>query len=414
MCRGAPLCAPFRIKIFSQERADTGVCPYKFCDNLSIIRANCIFSLKSRKMREQFTLSARRKTISVKVGQVGIGSEHPVAVQSMTNSDTRDPAATLAQIRRLAEAGCEVVRVAVPDKAAAGALPEIVRESPLPVVADIHFNYRLALAALEAGVAKLRINPGNIGGAEHVRALAEAAGSRGVPIRVGVNSGSLEKELLERFGGSTPEALCESALGHCRLLEDAGFTDIVVSLKASDVPTTVRANRLFAARTRYPLHLGVTEAGTRSRGTVLSSVGIGILLAEGIGDTLRVSLTADPEDEITVAYQILSSLGVRSRGAEIISCPSCGRTEVDLIGMAEKVEKLLRKVELPIKVAVMGCVVNGPGEAREADFGIAAGKGNGIVFRRGEPVCRVKERELIPRLLALISEETGITVPLGD
>ncbi|HLA38774.1 MAG TPA: flavodoxin-dependent (E)-4-hydroxy-3-methylbut-2-enyl-diphosphate synthase [Candidatus Glassbacteria bacterium] len=365
-------------------------------------------------MREQFTLSARRKTISVKVGQVGIGSEHPVAVQSMTNSDTRDPAATLAQIRRLAEAGCEVVRVAVPDKAAAGALPEIVRESPLPVVADIHFNYRLALAALDAGVAKLRINPGNIGGAEHVRALAEAAGSRGVPIRVGVNSGSLEKELLERFGGSTPEALCESALGHCRLLEDAGFTDIVVSLKASDVPTTVRANRLFAARTRYPLHLGVTEAGTRSRGTVLSSVGIGILLAEGIGDTLRVSLTADPEDEITVAYQILSSMGVRSRGAEIISCPSCGRTEVDLIGMAEKVEKLLRKVELPIKVAVMGCVVNGPGEAREADFGIAAGKGNGIVFRRGEPVCRVKERELIPRLLALISEETGITVPLGD
>ncbi|MFH1069258.1 MAG: flavodoxin-dependent (E)-4-hydroxy-3-methylbut-2-enyl-diphosphate synthase, partial [Candidatus Glassbacteria bacterium] len=355
-----------------------------------------------------------RETISVRVGAVALGSAHPVAVQSMTNTDTRDPSATLGQIHRLASAGCEIVRVAVPDKSAAAALGAIVRESPLPVVADIHFNYRLALTALEAGVAKLRINPGNIGRAENVRLLATEAKARGVPIRVGVNAGSLEKELLERFGGPTAEALCASAVGHCRLLEAADFTDIVVSIKASDVPTTVRANRLFAGRTRYPLHLGVTEAGTRSRGTVLSSVGIGLLLAEGIGDTLRVSLTADPEDEIAVAYHILSALGVRSRGVEIISCPSCGRTEVDLIGMAEKVEKLLRGVKLPLKVAVMGCVVNGPGEAAEADFGIAAGKGSGVVFRRGEQVCRVKEAELIPRLLELIAEETGITVAMED
>jgi len=356
-------------------------------------------------------LSQRRKTRTVNVGELRIGSGYPVVVQSMTNTDTRDVSATLAQINALAGAGCELVRVAVPDRAAVSALKEIVAASPIPVAADIHFNYRLALDSLQAGVAKLRINPGNIGSAEKVRAVAEQAGKRGVPIRIGVNSGSLEKHLLERFGGPVPEALAESALGHCRILEEAGFSDIVVSIKASDVSTTVAANRLFAGQRDYPIHLGVTEAGTRMRGTVLSSVGIGVLLAEGIGDTIRVSLTADPVEEIGVAYQILAATGVRKRGVEVISCPSCGRAEVDLISLAEEVERRLQGVELPLKVAVMGCVVNGPGEAREADFGIAAGKKNGMVFRKGEKVCTVPEDQLISKLIEIISTETGIEIP---
>ena len=329
----------------------------------------------------------------------------------MTNTNTRDVASTLTQIKALANAGCELVRVAVPNKAAVPALKEIVAASPLPVVADIHFDYRLALASLEAGVAKLRINPGNIGSAGKVRVVAEEAGKRGVPIRIGVNSGSVEEHLLAKYGGPVPEAMTESALDHCRILEKAGFSDIVVSIKASDVSTTVEANRMFATKRDYPIHLGVTEAGTRMRGTVLSSVGIGVLLAEGIGDTIRVSLTADPVEEIGVAYQILAALGVRRRGVEIISCPSCGRTEVDLIGLAEEVERRLQGVELPLKVAVMGCVVNGPGEAREADFGIAAGKGSGMVFRKGEKVCTVPEDQIIPKLLEIILAETGIEIP---
>lgn len=357
------------------------------------------------------TLAPRRKTRTVRVGELSIGSGYPVVVQSMTNTDTGDVSATLAQIHALAAAGCELVRVAVPNGAAAAALKELVAASPLPLAADIHFNYKLALASLEAGVAKLRINPGNIGSAEKVRAVAEQAGKLGVPIRIGVNSGSVEKHLLAGYGGPVPEALAESALGHCRILEEAGFSDTVVSIKASDVCATVAANRLFAGQRDYPIHLGVTEAGTRIRGTVLSSVGIGILLAEGIGDTIRVSLTADPVEEIRVAYRILAAIGLRTRGVEVISCPSCGRTEVDLIGLAEEVERRLQGVELPLKVAVMGCVVNGPGEAREADFGIAAGKGSGMVFRKGEQVCTVPEEGLIPRLLEIISAETGIEIP---
>jgi (E)-4-hydroxy-3-methylbut-2-enyl-diphosphate synthase len=356
-------------------------------------------------------LAPRRETLTVRAGKLAIGSNHPVVVQSMTNTDSKDPEATLGQIEQLAAAGCELVRLAVPGSEAAGRLREIVDNSPLPVVADIHFNYKLALTTLEAGVAKLRINPGNIGGADKVKVLAREASALGVPIRIGVNSGSLEKELLESYGGPTASALAASALGHCRLLEDESFGHIVVSIKASDVPTTVRANREFAALRNYPIHLGVTEAGTLVRGTVNSAAGIGIMLAEGIGDTLRVSLTADPVEEIGVAWKILAALGLRRRGVEIVSCPTCGRTEVDLIGMAERVERLMRPVELPMTVAVMGCVVNGPGEAREADFGIAGGKGNGVVFRGGEQVSRVPESELVEELLRLIEQETGVVIP---
>ncbi len=362
-------------------------------------------------MKEMERLAPRRETITVMAGKLAIGSSHPVVVQSMTNTDSADPEATLAQIEQLASAGCELVRVAVPGKKAAARLGEIVDHSPLPVVADIHFNYRLALAALEAGVAKLRINPGNIGGADKVKVLAREASALSVPIRIGVNSGSLEQELLESHGGPTAKALAASALGHCKLLEDEGFGDILVSIKASDVPTTVLANREFAAVRNYPIHLGITEAGTLIRGTVNSAAGIGILLAEGIGDTLRVSLTADPVEEIDVAWKILAALGTRRRGVEIISCPTCGRTEVDLIGLAERVERLLLPVEQPITVAVMGCVVNGPGEARQADFGIAAGKGNGVVFHAGEQVSRVPESELVEELLRVIERETGVVIP---
>ncbi|HUU27604.1 MAG TPA: flavodoxin-dependent (E)-4-hydroxy-3-methylbut-2-enyl-diphosphate synthase [archaeon] len=364
-------------------------------------------------MKETKPLAPRRPTTTVKVGSLCIGSEYPVLVQSMTNTDTRDAAATLSQIAALKEAGCELVRVAVPDKKALVALKEIVKKSPLPVAADIHFNYRLALGSLEAGVAKLRINPGNIGGPDRVRTIAQAARTRNVPIRIGVNSGSLEKELLLSYGSPTAQALAQSALNHCWLLEEAGFEDIVVSIKASDVTSTVMANRIFAARKNYPIHLGITEAGTTLRGAVRSAAGLGILLAEGIGDTVRVSLTADPVVEVDVAYRILSALGIRRRGVEIISCPTCGRTEVDLISLVEKVERCLRAVDLPLTVAVMGCVVNGPGEAREADYGIAAGKGSGVVFKRGEEVCKVPEGELVRKLLELISEDTGIIIQTG-
>jgi (E)-4-hydroxy-3-methylbut-2-enyl-diphosphate synthase len=350
---------------------------------------------------------ARRATSLVKVGDVIIGSGQPVIVQSMTNTDTRDITATLKQIMELAGAGCELVRVAVADKQAAAALKDIVRDSPLPVVADIHFDYRLALASLDAGAAKLRINPGNIGSAERVKAVASAAAERGVPIRIGVNSGSVEKKLLARYGGPVADALVDSALGHCLLLEDAGFGDIVVSLKATDVLTTVSANRKFAAQRSYPIHLGVTEAGTRLSGSVRSAVGLGLMLAEGIGDTVRVSLTADPVEEIGVAYRILGALGIRRRGVEVISCPTCGRTQVDLIALAEQVERRLGSLDLPLTVAVMGCEVNGPGEAAEADFGIAAGRGGGIIFRKGEKVCKEGEDKLVDRLIEVIAEHTG-------
>ncbi|WP_029898661.1 flavodoxin-dependent (E)-4-hydroxy-3-methylbut-2-enyl-diphosphate synthase [Desulfohalovibrio reitneri] len=326
----------------------------------------------------------RRATRPVRLGPYVIGGGQPIRVQSMCTTDTRDTEATLAQVRDLAAAGCEIVRLAVPDDRAARALPAIVAESPVPLVADIHFDHRLALASAEAGMAGLRINPGNIGGADKVDAVVDAAKKRGLPIRIGVNSGSVEKDLLARFGGPTPEAMVESALSHVAMLERRGFDQIKISLKSSSVTDTIQAYRRMADRADYPLHIGVTEAGTLVRGAVKSSVGLGVLLAEGIGDTLRVSLTHEPTAEMVVAWEILRSLDIRARGPEIVSCPTCGRTEIDLIGLAEEVERRLKDVEEIFTVAVMGCVVNGPGEAREADIGVAGGRDKAVVFRKGE------------------------------
>ena len=347
--------------------------------------------------REEF---ARRKTRQVKAGTLLVGGGAPVSIQSMTKTDTRDPAATLEQIRRLAEAGCELVRCAVPDMEAAKALGEIVAGSPIPVAADIHIDPALAMEALRAGVHKLRINPGNIGAAEDVEPLVREAAERGVPIRIGVNAGSLEREYLQRDGRPTAAGMADSAMGHIRLLEGWGFRDIVVSLKASDVPRTVAAYRLLAERCDYPLHLGITEAGAGEAGVIKSSAGIGALLAEGIGDTIRVSLTEDPVREVEVAWGILKSMGLRRRGPEFISCPTCGRCEVDLATLAAEVERRLKDIEVPITVAVMGCVVNGPGEAREADIGFAAGKGQGAIFKRGELLRSVREEDAVEEIVA--------------
>jgi len=344
-------------------------------------------------------LSEDRRRRQLRLGSVVIGGDAPVAVQSMTNTDTRDVAATVAQIKRLERVGCELVRVAVPDMAAAGRLTEIRQAITIPLIADIHFDYRLALAAVAAGIDGLRLNPGNIGSAARVREVVAACRERGVVIRIGVNGGSLDKNIRARFG-DTPRALVESALDHIRLLERENFELIKVSLKSSSVPATLAAYRELASRVDYPLHIGITEAGTRLRGAVKSAVGIALLLAEGLGDTLRVSLTALPEDEVLVAWEILRSLGLRSRGVELISCPTCGRTEIALIPMAEAVEKALSHIEKPLQVAVMGCVVNGPGEARHADFGIAGGRGIGLLFRRGEVLAKLPEAELVPALVA--------------
>ena len=338
------------------------------------------------------------------MGGVPLGGGAPVSIQSMTNTPTHDVYATLAQIRALAAAGCDIVRVAVPDLEAARAIGTLKAGSPLPLVADIHFDYRLALAAAEQGVDKIRINPGNIGSPRRVEAVAKTCKERRIPIRVGVNGGSLEKELLDKYGGPTPEAMVESALGHIRLLELYGFENICVSLKASSVPATMGAYRLMAERYDYPLHLGVTEAGTRDMGELKAAAGIGGLLGLGIGDTLRVSLTADPVEEVYAARRILKAVGLRREGPELISCPTCGRTQIDLIPMAERVEELLKGVDKPITVAVMGCAVNGPGEARHADVGIAGGKGEGVLFKHGEIVARVPEEELVPGLMKLIGE----------
>lgn len=340
----------------------------------------------------------RRKTRPVRLGPVTVGGDAPVSVQSMTNTDTRNVSATREQIRRLVEAGCEIVRVAVPDREAARALPEIKRDLTVPLVADIHFDYRLALAAIEAGVDGLRINPGNIGGAEKVAAVVKAAQQRGVPIRIGVNAGSLEKDLLAD-GEPTPEAMVESALRHVAMLEKLGFHEIKISLKASHVPLMVNAYRILADKVDYPLHIGVTEAGTPFAGGIKSAVGIGILLWEGIGDTVRVSLTGDPVLEVRAGYEILKSLGLRRRGVELVSCPTCGRTQIDLVSIAQQVEERLAGLDKPLKVAVMGCVVNGPGEARHADVGIAGGKGEGLVFRRGRVLRKVPEELLVDELL---------------
>ncbi|TVM18252.1 4-hydroxy-3-methylbut-2-en-1-yl diphosphate synthase [Oceanidesulfovibrio indonesiensis] len=343
---------------------------------------------------------ARRETRTIRVGDIHIGGAHPVVVQSMTNTDTRDAVATIAQIRELAEAGAALVRCAVPDMKAAEALRAIREASPVPLVADIHFDHKLALAALEAGVQGLRINPGNIGTAAKVDAVVDAAKAAGAAIRIGVNSGSVEKELLAQYGGPTPEAMVESALKHVALLEKRSFHEIKISLKSSSVMHTVAAYRILADRVDYPLHIGVTEAGTLVSGSVKSAVGLGVLLYEGVGDTLRVSLTHDPVAEVGVAWQILRSLGLGERGPEIISCPTCGRTEIDLIHLAEEVEARLRTVDEVFTVAVMGCVVNGPGEAKEADIGIAGGRNKGIIFKKGEVVRTVRGREnLLPAFL---------------
>ena len=344
----------------------------------------------------------RKQTRQLKLGSVRIGGGAPIVVQSMTNTDTRDVEATLGQIKRLHDAGCEIVRVAVPDETAARALRAIHDASPIPVIADIHFDYRLALMALEAGLEGLRINPGNIGERKNVEMVVDAAKARGAVIRVGVNSGSVEKRLLEQYGGPTPQAMVESALGHVRILEEHGFYDTKISIKSSSVLNTIECYRLLSQRCDYPLHLGVTEAGGVLRGAIKSSVGMGVLLSEGIGDTLRVSLTAAPEEEMTVAWELLRALGLRQRGPEIISCPTCGRTEIDLIGLAQEVEHRLRTETAPIKVAVMGCVVNGPGEAREADLGMAGGRDKGIIFRKGEVIRSVRGQEA---LLAAFMEE---------
>jgi (E)-4-hydroxy-3-methylbut-2-enyl-diphosphate synthase len=339
-------------------------------------------------------LITRNKTRQLSLGRVKIGDDAPVAVQSMCNTDTRDQQATLAQLKRLEEAGCEIVRLAVPDDAAAKSIGAIKKGTSLPLIADVHFDYRLALEAVRQGVDGLRINPGNIGSKDKVSEVVHACRDRGIPIRVGVNAGSLEKHLLEKYGHPTPEAIVESAFGHIGILEELNFTDLKVSLKASDVVTTVAAYRLFAQKSDYPLHIGISEAGTLFSGTIKSSVGLGILLAEGIGDTMRVSLTADPVEEVRVAYEILKSLKIRQRGVNIISCPTCGRTEIDIIGLAQEVEKRLAHVKEPVTVAVMGCVVNGPGEAREADVGIAGGKGIGLLFKHGEILKKFGEKEL--------------------
>ncbi len=330
-------------------------------------------------------------TRTVEIGKLKLGGGNPVLVQSMTNTDTRDTEATLAQIRALAEAGCDLVRVSVYDEACARAVRTLVDGSPVPLVADIHFDYRLALAAMENGIAKLRINPGNIGGADRVRKVADCARAHHVPIRIGVNSGSVEKDLLERFGGPVPEALVESALGHARLLEEAGYEEIVLSMKSSDVRTTVEAYRLAHTRCDYPLHVGVTEAGLPGQGTVKSAIGIGSLLLDGIGDTIRVSLSGDPLPEAKAGWDILRALNLRTRGVQLIACPTCGRTGIPVAAIAERVERELSDVSVPLKVAVMGCVVNGIGEGREADVGIAGGgNGMGMLFVKGQEPEKVQ------------------------
>ena len=349
----------------------------------------------------------RRVSRQIHVGDVPIGGDAPVCVQSMTNTDTRDWRSTVEQIKRVEDAGCEIIRVAVLDEQAADALAMIKRSIRIPLIADIHFDYRLAIRAMRSGADAIRINPGNIGGPEKVKKVIDLARERKIPVRIGVNSGSVEKDLLAKYGHPTPEAMVESALRHIRFFEDNDFGLIKVSLKSSDVITTIQSYRLLAARTDYPFHLGVTEAGTVVSGAIKSALGVGFLLLEGIGDTLRVSLTAAPEEEMFVAWSILRALKLRQRGVELVSCPTCGRTEIDLIAIVEKAEALLKHVKTPLKVAVMGCVVNGPGEAREADVGIAGGRESGILFKKGKRVAKVPEGELLDRLISEIERMTG-------
>ena len=352
-------------------------------------------------------VATRKQTRQVSIGGVKIGGGAPIAVQSMTNTFTHDVAATVAQIWRLEAVGCELVRVAVPNQADADAITAIKQEISIPLIADIHFDYRLALRAMEAGADALRINPGNIGTAKKVKAVANEAKERGIPIRIGVNAGSLEKELLKQYGEANSQAMVESALRHVELLRSCDFHDIKVSIKASDVLRTVEAYRLLSSQTDLPLHVGVTEAGSLYSGTVKSALGIGILLAEGIGDTIRVSLTRDPIDEVRVGYEILKALKIRERGPEIVSCPTCGRCDIDLVGLVERVESTLLTKISPLHLAIMGCVVNGPGEAREADIGIACGKGHGVLFKKGKVVRKVPEDKLLEVLMHEIDKFDG-------
>ncbi len=346
-----------------------------------------------------------RKTRQINVGGVLIGGGAPVAIQSMSTFNPVDTEYAAAQINALHKAGADIVRVAVPDKKAAEALGKLREKVNVPLVADIHFDYRLALTAMESGIDALRINPGNIGGRDHVVKVTDMAKEKHIPIRIGINAGSLLAEILDRYGGHpTAEGMVEGALSHVRILEEEGFRDIVISVKSSDVPMMVRANRLLAEKVDYPLHLGVTEAGTLYRGTIKSAIGIGSLLLDGIGDTIRVSLTDDPLKEVSAAREILSSVGIQQYGPVLISCPTCGRTQVNLIGMAKDVEARLQEVKAPIRVAVMGCAVNGPGEAREADFGIAGGKGTGLLFRKGKVLRSVPEERLIDELMQEIKQ----------
>ncbi len=346
----------------------------------------------------------RKKTKKVCVGKVAIGGGAPISVQSMTKTDTRHVSDTIKQIRKLEKARCEIIRVAVPDMKAASALSKIKRAIQIPLVADIHFDYRLALKAIDSGVDKLRINPGNIGAEWKVKEIVKEAKDQRIPIRVGVNAGSLPRDLLAKYKKASPPALVEAALRQVRILEDLNFDDVVISLKSFHVPTTVEAYRLMAKKRKYPLHVGITEAGLPLTGSIRSALGIGILLASGIGDTIRVSLTGDPVQEILAGYEILKSLNLREHGPIIISCPTCGRCEIDIISMTKKVERAIKNINSPLKIAVMGCVVNGPGEARDADVGIAGGKGYGLLFRKGKVVGKAKEKDLVNALLNMVQE----------
>lgn len=340
----------------------------------------------------------RDKTKAIRIGDCVIGGGHPIAIQSMTNTKTEDVRSTVNQILALEEAGCDIIRCAVPTEEAAAALAEIKKQIHIPLVADIHFDYRLAISAIEHGADKIRINPGNIGSAERVKAVVDVAKERNIPIRVGVNSGSLEKEIIEEFGHVTAEGLVKSALQKVQMIEDMGYENLVISIKSSDVLMCIRAHELIAEQTEYPLHVGITESGTVLSGNIKSAIGLGNILYQGIGDTIRVSLTGDPVEEIRSAKMILRTLGLRKGGVTVVSCPTCGRTQIDLIGLATRVEEMVKDLDLDIKVAVMGCVVNGPGEAREADLGIAGGKGEGLLIKKGEVIQKVPEDQLLPAL----------------
>jgi (E)-4-hydroxy-3-methylbut-2-enyl-diphosphate synthase len=351
-----------------------------------------------REKKKEGAAMYREHTKTIKIGNQVIGGGHPVLIQSMTNTKTEDVAATVAQILTLEKAGCQIIRCAVPTMEAARALGEIKKQIHIPLVADIHFDYKLAIAAMKNGADKIRINPGNIGSRERIQAVVDVAKERRIPIRVGVNSGSLEKELVEKYHGVTAEGLVESALDKVKIIEDMGYDQLVISIKSSDVLMCAKAHELIAQKTDYPLHVGITEAGTLFSGNIKSAVGLGIILYQGIGDTIRVSLTGDPSEEVKSAKRILKTLGLRNGGIEVVSCPTCGRTQIDLIGLANKVEDMVQDIPLDIKVAVMGCVVNGPGEAKEADIGIAGGKGVGLLIKKGEIIKKVPEDQLLETL----------------